>query len=154
MKALFFFAVGVFAGAYAVHVYDEHEAAAAAPSREWAASTAGASGGAIGAKLREWHLGADDIRADLARSGEVVREKAGAAGGTIADVRILAVIKAKFVLDRDLSARAIGVRVRDGSVVLSGSAPSEAAIGRAAALALDTDGVRSVDSRLAVKAGE
>jgi len=143
MKALLFFVIGVFAGAYAVHVYDQ---------REWGApASTDPIRDTVESKRQEWHLTSDDIRADLDRTGQVFREKAAVAGGKIADVRIAAVIKAKFVLDRDLSARDIAVGVDDGSVTLSGTAPSNESIGRAAALALDTDGVRNVTARLTVQ---
>ena len=142
MKALFFFVIGVFAGAYAVHVAD---------TRWPAVREAGSARDAIGERLREWHLGTDDIRGDLARTGQVVRAKAEIAGGRIGDLRLAAVIKAKFVLDRDLGAGEIAVAVADGSVTLTGTAPSAEAIGRATALALDTEGVRSVTARLAVR---
>jgi hypothetical protein len=142
MKALFFFVIGVFAGAYAVHEVD----------MRWpAARDAGAARDAIGERLREWHLGTDDIRGDLARTGQVVRARAGVAGARIDDIRLAAVIKAKFVLDRDLEARDIAVAVADGSVTLTGTAPSAAGIGRATALALDTEGVRNVTARLTVR---
>lgn len=143
MKTLLFFVIGVFAGAYAVHVYDQ---------REWGTpASTGTIRDTVDSKRQEWHLTSDDIKADLDRTGQVFREKAAVAGEKIADVRIAAVIKAKFVLDRDLSARDIAVDVTDGSVTLSGTAPSTESIGRAAALALDTDGVRNVTARLTVQ---
>jgi osmotically-inducible protein OsmY len=146
MKAIFFFVLGVFAGAYAVHVYD---------AREWETGRAhGTFGDTIESKRQEWHLTSADISSDLDKTGQVFREKAAVAGGKISDVRIAAVIKAKFVLDRDLSARDISVDVADGAVTLSGTAPSTESIGRAAALALDTDGVRNVTSRLSVQSRE
>jgi osmotically-inducible protein OsmY len=141
MKALFFFVVGVFAGAYAVHVYDSR----------WPQQQASAARDAAADRLREWHLGADDIRSDLAQTGQVVREKAGVVGERIGDVRIATVIKAKFVIDGSLQAGAIGVAVDDGAVTLTGSVPSTEAVGRATALALDTAGVRTVTARLTVR---
>jgi osmotically-inducible protein OsmY len=75
------------------------------------------------------------------------------AGEKISDVRILAVIKAKYVLDRDLSARDIAVDVSDGAVTLTGTVPSPEFVGRATALALETDGARSVTARLTVRSG-
>ena len=145
MKAIFFFIIGVFAGGYAVHVYDQR-AAGGQP-----ALSSDSASDAVSTRLRDWHLTSDDIRADLAKTGQVFRAKAAVAGEKISDVRILTVIKSKYVLDRDLSAREISVDVKDGAVVLSGSVSSEAFIGRATALALDTDGVRNVTSRIAVE---
>jgi osmotically-inducible protein OsmY len=80
----------------------------------------------------------------------VVRSKAAVAGEKITDARILTVIKAKYVLDRDLSAIDINVDCKDGDVVLNGTVASADLIGRAAVLALDTNGVRNVTSRLTV----
>ncbi len=143
MKALFFFILGAFAGAYAVHVYDER---GGEPPR-----AGGSAGDSVSSRLREWHLGPDDITADLARTGQVFRENAAAAGERISDVRMAAVIKAKFIVDRDLSARDIAVRVDDGRVTLTGTVPSADLIGRATVLALDTGGVRNVTARLSVR---
>jgi len=105
----------------------------------------------VAGKLEDWHLTPDEIKADLAKTGEVVRTKAHAAGATIADARIVTVIKAKYVLDRDLSAIDIAVSADSGEVVLAGSVASPELIGRALQLALDTDGVRRVTSKLAVQ---
>jgi hyperosmotically inducible protein len=73
------------------------------------------------------------------------------AGETIDDARIDTVIKAKYILDRDVSAVDISVDVSDGRVVLSGRVGSPAIIGRAMELALDTDGVKSVSSDLTIR---
>jgi hypothetical protein len=107
--------------------------------------------GAFDEKLRQWHLTPDDIRQDLSKTGEVVRTQAGAVGGKISDARILTVIKAKYVLDRDLSVCDIHVSVENGRVILAGTVTSEDLLGRAVALALDTGGVADVHSRLALK---
>ena len=103
--------------------------------------------------LAAWHLTPAEVRADLARTGEVVREKAQSAGSEISDVRIVAVIKAKYVLDRSLSAGSIRVESHQGFVFLDGTVPSADLIGRAVKLALDTDGVRRVTARLTASAG-
>jgi uncharacterized membrane protein len=144
MKSLLFFLVGAIAGGFAVHVYDQGRAG----GDRFAG--AGRAPEAIKGRLDRWHLSRDDVESDLARTGEIVRENARVAGERISDARILAEIKAKYVLDRDLSARDIGVEVRDGDVVLAGTVPSPELIGKAVALALDTEGVRHVAARLAV----
>jgi hyperosmotically inducible periplasmic protein len=112
--------------------------------------TAGRVKETVSEKLEDWHLTGDDIKADLAKSGEVVRSKAHVAGEKIADARIVTVIKAKYVLDRDLSALDIAVAVDSGEVMLTGSVVSADLIGRAIRLALETDGVLRVRSRLAI----
>ena len=65
-------------------------------------------------------------------------------------MRIIALIKAKYTLDKELSARHITVASTDGHVKLSGSVQSPDQIGRAIVLALDTDGVVDVESSLRV----
>lgn len=101
-------------------------------------------------KLIQWHLTADDIRQDLARTGEVVRIQAQGVGGKISDVRIAAVVKAKLILDRELSNCEVRVSVRDGHVTLEGSVGTPELLGRAMALALETDGVMDVGSKIEV----
>lgn len=110
---------------------------------------------AIGDKIVEWKLTPSDIKADLEKGGRVVRNKASAAGDKISDVtdnaRIVTVINAKLVGDSDLSAWKIDVDADKGAVTLKGTVSSEAFIGKAVALALDTDGVHEVTSLLTVK---
>ncbi|MFO1446867.1 MAG: BON domain-containing protein [Opitutaceae bacterium] len=108
------------------------------------------TGAVVGEKLRAWKLTPDDLREDLKRGGAVVRTKAREAGAGLGDARILAMVKAKYVLDRDLSARSIDVDVKGGEVTLHGEVTSALLLGHAIALALDTDGVVSVTSRLIV----
>lgn len=110
---------------------------------------------AISDKLADWHLSGSDIKQDLQKTGEVVRTKAQAAGSSIAaatsNSRIIAVVKAKYTLDKDLHARDIEVSCDAGNVTLRGTVASEALIGKAVALALDTDGVAQVKSLLTVQ---
>ncbi len=109
---------------------------------------------AISDKLSDWRLSSSDIKEDLAKSGEVVRTKAKAAGHSIAaassNSRIVAVVKAKYTLDKELHARDIEVSCDAGNVTLRGTVVNEALIGKAVALALDTDGVIQVKSLLTV----
>ena len=104
----------------------------------------------VSEKMREWKLTPADIRADLAKTGEVARENAARARDRVSDARIVTVIKAKFVLDRELSANAIEVTSKDGNVTLSGTVGSEPLIGKAVAHALDTEGVQHVTARITV----
>jgi len=144
--AFFFFLLGAIAGGYAIHVYDQRPAGSdgyASDSHPGAAVRE-----EVTEKIQQWHLTPDDIRADLARTGEVVRENAAVAGDKISDARIVTVIKAKYVLDRDLSARDIHVEATDGRVRLSGTVASNELIAKAVMLALDTSGVRNVSAKL------
>jgi hyperosmotically inducible periplasmic protein len=111
---------------------------------------------AIEDQLRSFDLRPEDIKAELARTGQVVRRKAEEAGQAIADAtadaRITAAIKAKLVASRDLSALDISVNTTAGVVTLSGRVSSPGDIGKAMLLAMQTDGVREVISTLQVKA--
>ena len=110
---------------------------------------------AIQSKLEALNLRSDDIKADLARTGTVIRHKARDLGAAVADAtadtRTTAAIKAKFVADRELPAFSISVNTTSGHVTLSGTVSSPAQIGKAILLAMDTDGVHDVVSSLQVK---
>jgi hypothetical protein len=137
MKSIFFFLLGAVVGAYGMYVYIGRE---------------GDAGASVTERLGEWRLTPGDVRADIEATGQVVRARARAAGETINDLRIVATIKAKFVLDRELSAADIRVRSKDGQVSLEGNVSAPALVGKATALALDTEGVSNVTARLSVPA--
>jgi hyperosmotically inducible periplasmic protein len=99
---------------------------------------------------RERPVAAGSIRDELSRTGEVVRDKARVAGEAIDDARLIAVVKSKLALDSELSALEISVTAHDGRVTLEGMVSSEALIARAVDLALHTDGVHHVQSRLQI----
>ena len=69
----------------------------------------------------------------------------------MSDAAIGAAVNAKIAQDKDLEASKIDVEVNNGSVVLRGSAPSDAAVLRAVSLAKGTDGVTSVTSELRIE---
>jgi hypothetical protein len=141
--ALFFFILGLAVGGYGMYRYQESQGVppSAAPAKE-----------KLDQKLVDWHLTKNDIQADLDKTGSVVRTKAAQAGSKIADARIHAVIKAKYVLDRDLYGDSnISISVDNGAVSLTGSVPSEDEISKAVGLAMDTDGVTVVTAKLTVK---
>lgn len=108
----------------------------------------------IARHLDEWHLSGDDIKRDLQKGGEIIRVKAQSAGSSIAlaasNAKLETVIQTKYSLDKDLSPRSIKVSADQGKVLLTGTVASEDLIGRAVALALDTEGVAEVKSQLAV----
>ncbi|HTS17442.1 MAG TPA: BON domain-containing protein [Verrucomicrobiae bacterium] len=110
---------------------------------------------AVNAKLTAWHLGSSDIQTELSRTGRVLRRQATDFGAAVAsassDTAITAKIKAKYALDRDLSVFGISVNTTDGRVTLAGDVTSHQQIGKAMMIALDTDGVREVNSTLQVK---
>lgn len=140
MKALFVFILGLVAGVVLQYRFG--------PPRDDEPPLT-EKGSAFDQKLKAWHLTSDDIRADLGKTGEIVRTKSVEAGDKIEDARIHAVIKAKYVLDKDLSnASSIDITVRTGAVLITGTVKTERLIGRAIELAMDTDGVRAVSARL------
>src|SRR5262245_36477626 len=106
---------------------------------------------------REWpklDVDTEHIKQELEKTGRVVRRKAEVAGAKIADAtaeaRVTANIKAKYALDRELSAWDIGVNTTGGRVSLSGKVSSPELVGKAVAMAYDTDGVEEVVSTLQV----
>lgn len=110
----------------------------------------------ISNKLVEWKLTPTDIKADLQKGGRIVRSRTAVAGEKLGEsmdnARIVTVINAKLVGDSDLSALKINVDADSGVVTLKGTVSSPDLIGKAMALALDTDGVREVVSLLTVEA--
>ena len=109
---------------------------------------------AISDKLTEWKLTPSDIKDDLAKGGRIVRSKAAKAGATAGamfdNAKVVTVINAKLVGDSKLSALKINVDANNGVVTLKGTVKSPELIGRAIALALDTDDVTQVISLLTV----
>jgi osmotically-inducible protein OsmY len=110
---------------------------------------------ALGARLDALDLRADEIRKEAAATGKVVRQRARDLGEAVADAtadaRITAAVKAKLAAEPDLSALAISVDCTAGRVTLAGSVASADLVGKAMALALETDGVRGVVSTLQVQ---
>ncbi len=106
-------------------------------------------------KLHALNLRPQDIKEDLAKTGQVIRRTAQQTGQAIADAtadaRVTTKIKAKLVTSKDLSAMSISVNTTAGVVTLSGTVPSTEAISKAMLVAMETDGVREVISTLQVK---
>jgi len=110
---------------------------------------------ALRAKLDTLDLRPDQIKEELTRSGKIFRRKAQEGGDPVvsaaSDARVITETKAKYAADATLSAGSISVDCAQGHVALSGTVSSPEEIGRAVAVALDTDGVRDVTSTLEVK---
>jgi len=170
-KALFLFLIGAAAGAFGYYYVQEkrtatpvtataeakplEKSAQPAPTlTERARDEAKAVKNSVANKLTEWHLTPDEIGSELSRTGQVVRTKAQATGETIAtattNARIVTVIKAKYALDQELSARAIEVDCESGQVTLRGNVANTALVAKAVGVALDTDGVSHVTAKLTV----
>ena len=124
-------------------------------AQETTATTLRQTADTVESKLVAWHLTNADIEQELQQTGKVVRRQMREFGASIADVtsdaRISAQIKGKLALNKELSAKSIAVSTTDGRVTLSGNVASARLIGKALALALETDGVREVSSTLKVK---
>ncbi len=106
-------------------------------------------------KLHALNLRTNDIKDELARTGQVVRRKAQEAGQAIADAtadaRITTAIKARLIAHRDLSGMRISVNTTAGIVTLSGFVSSTEQVSKAMLVAMETDGVREVISTMQVK---
>ena len=128
---------------------------AASQTADNASATAHNISDALRAKLDTLDLNTDQIKDELAKTGQVVRRKAQDIGQTAvnaaSDARAVAEIKAKFAMDSSLSAWKISVSCSDGHVKLSGTVSSPEDIGKAVALALEAGGVRDVTSTIKVQ---
>ena len=102
-----------------------------------------------------WGLSATNIREELARTGQVIRNKSQEVANTVSttanDVRISNTIRAKLVGDPNLSALNISVHTTEGKVTLGGTTSSPENIQKAMTLALNTEGVRQVVSTIQLK---
>jgi osmotically-inducible protein OsmY len=156
-RMLFCFLLGLAAGAGGYWYFQQDAGKARLEqARTQVLTNAQRVAGSIKDKLHE--ITVDEIKEEMARSSTVVREKARAAGqsiaGAAANARITAAIKTKLVAEPGLSAFAINVDTTDGLVTLSGKIESHDQIARAVKLALDTDGVHKVVSTLQVSGGK
>lgn len=75
----------------------------------------------------------------------------GSVGTAMGDSAITAKIKTAFAADKTVSAMAIKVETKNGEVLLSGFAKSDAEKKRAGEIAQTTEGVRNVRNSIAVR---
>ncbi|HEY4245466.1 MAG TPA: BON domain-containing protein [Lacunisphaera sp.] len=156
MKTLFVLLVlGVIAAAFGWQHYQHNQTPTlsqrAAALAERTRAAADEAKGVVSAKTREWNLTPDHIKDELAKTGQIVRSRAIVVGEKMDDARIIAVIKGKYVVERNLSSFDISVDCHEGTVKLAGWVNSPAQIGRAVELALQTNGVHHVVSDLSLK---
>ena len=123
-------------------------------SADSASNAIGAAAGNARTQLHiaEWKLSNSDLQADLQNDRPIVRtkdsSKAGAPTGTMDKSVVESSVKAKLKADTDLAALSFDVNAqKDGEVELEGKAHSAEQVGKAIALALDTDGVNKVTSK-------
>ena len=102
-----------------------------------------------GKSLQEF---AGEIKQELSRSGQVVREKAKSTGDAFSSATVTANLKAKLLTESGL--RGVGVETTEGVVTLSGEVSTHEDIARAMKLALETDGVHKVVSKIQLSAGK
>lgn len=133
----------------------------AAGSREVAADVREAShhagtamrntGHDLKARFNEWRLSDSDLQADLDGKRDIVRTRtaAGSPAGKIDDDTIENAIKGRLHSDSQLSALKFDVNAnKNGEVKLDGKARSVDQIAHAMSIALDTDGVTKVTSKI------
>ncbi len=68
------------------------------------------------------------------------------------DSVIITMVKNKLQADTELSSLQLDVQASDGDVTLKGTAQSASQVGRAIALALNTEGVKKVSSDIKIGA--
>jgi osmotically-inducible protein OsmY len=98
-------------------------------------------------------LSSTEIQGDLDRGVTIVRTKdtlVGAPTGASDDEVIKTMVQGKLQADNETAKAMFEVDAKNGEVILKGSADSAAAIGRAIALALDTQGVTKVSSEATI----
>jgi hyperosmotically inducible periplasmic protein len=156
MKLFLALVIGIAIGGGAIWYYNTTQGKARVTAAgEQIESAAKSATEAVQKKLHALNLRPQDIKEDLAKTGQVIRRTAEKTGQAIsnatADARVTAKIKAKLVASKDLSALSISVNTTAGVVTLSGMVPSTEAISKAMLVAMETDGVREVISTLQVK---
>jgi osmotically-inducible protein OsmY len=98
-------------------------------------------------------LGTAEIQGDLDRGVTIVRTKdnvVGAPTGASDDEVVKTMVKGKLQADADVAKAQIDVEAKNGEVTLKGNADKPEHVGRAIALALDTQGVTKVSSDVKV----
>ena len=156
MRTLIALVLGISIGGAAVWLYSNYRTDPRLQSVGQKVETAAKSArDAATNEMRVLHIRPEDIKDELARTGQVVRRAATEAGHAIADAtadaRTTAAIKAKLVASKDLSALNISVNTTAGVVTLSGAVASSEDISKAILVAMEADGVREVVSTLQVK---
>jgi osmotically-inducible protein OsmY len=153
MRTILAFAIGVVVGAGGLWYLGTNQGRARVDATSARVETTARSvHDGLDDKIREWRLGPQEVREELARTGQVVRQKATRAGhaiaDTAADTRISGIVKGKILLNHDLASHDLNVTTTGGVVTLSGTAATAQDVSRALALAMDTEGVRQVVSKI------
>lgn len=98
----------------------------------------------------EWKLSNDDIKDDIAAGRTIVRTKAGApTGATVDKSDLKKAVQARIRADAELANVPIDIDAdRDGQINLDGKANTIDQVGRAIGIAMGTDGVTKVSSKI------
>jgi hypothetical protein len=111
------------------------------------------SASVIEGRVKEWRLSAADLQAEIGAGTAIVRTKeigAGAPTGRTDDEALHTLINNRLLADTDTVRVATNMDVKNGEVTLRGNAASAELIGRAMAIALDTNGVTKVTSEMKI----
>jgi hypothetical protein len=103
------------------------------------------------ARTMEWKLTASDIQADLDAKRDIVRTKdaSGAPTGKVDKDVLKSAVEGRIKADSDLANLKLDVNAKSaGEIQLEGKATTADQVGKAIALALDTDGVTKVTSKI------
>ena len=103
--------------------------------------------------MTEWRLSATELKSELDRGTPIERTKestAGAPTGSTDDTVLETMVKGKLQADSKVAKAMIEVDAQNGQVKLTGTASQADDVGRAIALALDTQGVNKVTSEIKV----
>jgi osmotically-inducible protein OsmY len=150
-RLLFGFLVGVFTGAGGYWYLQQDEGKAKLEQAK-AEVASGAEKVVTSIQDSLQDISVEAIKEELAKTSMIVREKAQAAGASIAgataNTRITASIKSKLLANPELSGLGINVNTTDGLVTLSGKAKSHEQIAEAVKIAYDTEGVTKVISTI------
>ncbi|MEO8524230.1 MAG: BON domain-containing protein [Caldimonas sp.] len=94
----------------------------------------------------------NDVSQAMDKAGKETSQALTKAGNVIEDGAITAKVKTALLADPDVKGLKIDVDTRNGVVTLSGTVEKNANLDRAEKIARDTEGVKSVDNQLVVKA--
>lgn len=92
----------------------------------------------------------DKVGKQVDQAADSAKEQTAKAGQVIDDASITAAVKAGIVAEPGLKVLDIDVDTKNGQVVLTGSVDSAEHIEKAAQVASNVQGVKSVDNRLSV----
>jgi len=92
-----------------------------------------------------------ELKQSASQTADRIKSESVKAGEKLEDVWLTTKIRAKFVGDRDIKARNVGVSAHDGIVTLTGRVLNQSERQLALTLASDTDGVKQVVDNLDVE---